>query len=643
MTILLLFISFFLLFLTLSITSNYNPNFKTIAIKSILLFSTSIVCITELGSLFYQLNYRFFVTNWLVFTFLNLVYIFRNKEVLSHLKSLITERIKMFYFDLTNYQKIIYLSVTVIFISIFIQGIVYPPNNWDSLTYHMARIPSWISHQSIEHFPTSIFRQLYQPPFSEIVIMHLNVLSGSDYLSNSVQFVFLVFSLLLILNIVEFFDLPNSYKLIAIVLTITVPEIILQASSTQNDIVVSFFILSTIYFTLKSLKEFNIKNQVYLGLSIGIGLLTKGTSYIYLAPIIILFAIAIISRLFKTKNNIYFYYPIVIVLIVISINSGHFIRNYKLSNNFLGIDKSESMMYSNQNMTPKLLVSNIIKNAGLHTGPYPINYLSDKVIFKLHSLMGVNINNPDTNIAGMHYTGSPDVPNHEDSASNPFHFILLLLSFIFISYNFLKTKKAGIITIYILMFILQVVLFSFYLKWQPWNTRLHVPLFLIAIPIIIYAANKSHIFLKTQQIIIPILIIYAFGLILFNKSRPILSNEYTSPIKLTDNRFKKYFTNRPELYNEYKFVLDNINKTDAKNIGLMLGTDDWEYPLFTTSYIENINPIHLKVTNISKKIPIKINTIDCIVSTTTNSTFINYNGKQFKNMNEQNSLIWIYQ
>lgn len=193
------------------------------------------------------------------------------------------------------------------------------------------------------------------------------------------------------------------------------------------------------------------------------------------------------------------------------------------------------------------------------------------------------------------------------------------------------------------MFILQVVLFSFYLKWQPWNTRLHVPLFLIAIPIIIYAANKSHIFLKTQQIIIPILIIYAFGLILFNKSRPILSNEYTSPIKLTDNRFKKYFTNRPELYNEYKFVLDNIYKINAKNIGLILGTDDWEYPLFTTSYIENINPIHLKVTNISKKIPIKINTIDCIVSTTTNSTFINYNGKQFKNMNEQNSLIWIYQ
>lgn len=643
MTILLLFISFFLLFLTLSITSNYNPNFKTIAIKSILLFSTSIVCITELGSLFYQLNYRFFVTNWLVFSLLNLVFIFLKKEKLKHLKLILTERIRVFYTELSNYQKIIYLLVTVIFISIFIQGIVYPPNNWDSLTYHMARIPSWISHQSIEHFPTSIFRQLYQPPFSEIVIMHLNVLSGSDYFSNSVQFIYLFFSILLIVSILKLLGIPNKFKLIAIVLTITIPEIILQASSTQNDIVVSFFILSTIYFAIKSIKEINIKNQLYLGLSIGIGLLTKGTAYIFLAPILMIFAIGILSKIYITKDKKYLVYPILAILITISLNSGHYTRNYKLSNNILGIDKSESMMYSNQNMSPMLLVSNLIKNVGLHTGPYPINYLSDKVIFKLHSFMGVNINNPDTNIAGMHYTGSPDVPNHEDSASNPFHFILLLLSFIFISYNFLKTKKAGIITIYILMFILQVVLFSFYLKWQPWNTRLHVPLFLIAIPIIIYAANKSHIFLKTQQIIIPILIIYAFGLILFNKSRPILSNEYTSPIKLTDNRFKKYFTNRPELYNEYKFVLDNIYKINAKNIGLILGTDDWEYPLFTTSYIENINPIHLKVTNISKKIPIKINTIDCIVSTTTNSTFINYNGKQFKNMNEQNSLIWIYQ
>jgi 4-amino-4-deoxy-L-arabinose transferase-like glycosyltransferase len=506
----------------------------------------------------------------------------------------------------------------------------------------MARIPNWISHQSIAHFPTNIFRQLYQPPFSEFFIMHINILSGSDYFSNSVQLAFLVFSGILIVSIVELFNLSFVYKLIAVVLTISIPEIILQASSTQNDIVVSFFILSTIYFAVKTIKEINIKNTFFLGLSIGLALLTKGTAYIFLAPILMFFAIGILSKIYVTKDKKYLVYPILAILITISLNSGHYTRNYKLSNNILGIDQSESMMYSNQNMSPMLLVSNLIKNVGLHSGPYPINYLSDKVIFKLHSLMGVNINNPDTNIAGMHYTGSPDIPNHEDSASNPIHLILILLSLILIVSNFFKTKNFGKIGIYILIFLSQAILFSLYLKWQPWNSRLHVSLFLVSIPIILYAANQSYNFFKILRITIPILILYALGIILINKSRPIISNAYTSPIKITDDRYKKYFTNRPELYDEYKFVIENLENIEHKNVGLMFSTDDWEYPLFTTSYSKNINPIHINVSNITKDIPYKDNFIDCIISTTTNNSVIKYNGKIYSNMNEKNNFIWLY-
>ena len=42
-----------------------------------------------------------------------------------------------------------------------------PPNNWDSMTYHLARVANWIDHHSVRHYPTHILRQLYMGPWAE--------------------------------------------------------------------------------------------------------------------------------------------------------------------------------------------------------------------------------------------------------------------------------------------------------------------------------------------------------------------------------------------------------------------------------------------------------------------------------------------
>lgn len=140
----------------------------------------------------------------------------------------------------------------------------------------------------------------------------------------------------------------------------------------------------------------------------------------------------------------------------------------------------------------------------------------------------------------------------------------------------------------------------------------------------------------------PVIILYALLVIVSNSSRPFISNRFTSNIFIKDNRYKKYFANRPELYEEYKATLENVNEMNYKNIGLILGVDEWEYPLFCQFYGRKINPIHINVSNITKDIPINFKNISCIISTTLNDTVIGFNGKRFYNLNLKNNNIWLY-
>ena len=55
-----------------------------------------------------------------------------------------------------------------------------PPNNWDSMTYHMSRVVHWIQNSSVNHYPTHIDRQLWLNPWAEFAITHFQMLSGGD-------------------------------------------------------------------------------------------------------------------------------------------------------------------------------------------------------------------------------------------------------------------------------------------------------------------------------------------------------------------------------------------------------------------------------------------------------------------------------
>jgi hypothetical protein len=65
-----------------------------------------------------------------------------------------------------------------------VQAIVAPPNTLDVLTHHLPRQVYWQQQGGVQHYATSVLRQLTMPPFAELAGLNLLVLSGGDHYHN---------------------------------------------------------------------------------------------------------------------------------------------------------------------------------------------------------------------------------------------------------------------------------------------------------------------------------------------------------------------------------------------------------------------------------------------------------------------------
>ncbi len=623
----------------LSLGIKYTESKKELIIYAVLIFSAILVGITEFSSMLHLLNYSFLFISWSLISLILIIYLYTKKEKVKRFVSTSKIDIKFKLSQATKTEKAFLIICCAILLAIFFQAILYPPNTWDAMAYHMARITSWVSHQSLAHYRTSYTTQLFQPPFAEYVIMNFDILCKSDVFSNISQFLFLLFSLVTMTAISGLLGLSKPYKIIAIILGVTIPEVILQAASTQNDLTEGFFIITACFFAIKIIKEPKLKYYVFAGLAVGLALLTKGIAYVYIPPMLLLLAFIIIVQGFKTKNHAYLKYSLAAIIVVAGINLGHFVRNYNLTYNILGVDKAESKLFSNQKMNAGLLASNVIKNAGLHTGIIffkPAAVFTNKIIHNLHDIAGINVNDPATNILNVTFSTITGTAG-EDGSPNPFHLLFILVSLALVGFNLFRGNRNGVAIFIAASLVLQYLGFCAYLKWQPWHSRLHVPLFLMAVPLICYCMQSNLWFRSVFYWVSPFILIYALLVIRYNDNRPF------SLTLGSKNRYEKYFIVNSSLYPEYDEIHNSLFISGKKNIGLLLKANDWEYPLFKDCFTREINPIYLAVNNFSKNIAADTSKIDCIVSTTVNKPFIDFEGKRYTNITNSHKIIWMYQ
>lgn len=137
----------------------------------------------------------------------------------------------------TRLLRPIPLAVAALLALVAVAALTYRPNNWDSMTYHLARVAHWIQNRSVAAYPTASVRQTALPPGAEYLLLVLQVIAGSDRLANLVQLGAWGLVVGAAAPLARCFGATRRIARAATLLVASAPMALLQASSTQNDLV----------------------------------------------------------------------------------------------------------------------------------------------------------------------------------------------------------------------------------------------------------------------------------------------------------------------------------------------------------------------------------------------------------------------
>jgi hypothetical protein len=266
-----------------------------------------------------------------------------------------------------------------------------------------------------------------------------------------------------------------------------------------------------------------------------------------------------------------------IASIVLVVNVGQYTRNLQVFGSPLGPggEGGPEYTFTNTAYGPRVLLSSLMRNAALHLGTpsAEINAAIGRALVAVHGVMAVNPSEPRTTWGGLAF-GVPGLSRHEDSAGNPLHLALILVSMALLAWRWRDAalRRPGA---YALAVTAGFVLFCLLLRWQPWHSRLHLPLFVLWAPLIAVVLARALPGALVRGIAV-VLLLASLPWVLANETRPLVGTPNVFTVARTD----QYFTTAPHLREPYKVAARELATVGCSAVGVRARGDDWEYPLW---------------------------------------------------------------
>lgn len=573
-----------------------------ICVKILLYWYIFIFFSTEILSYLQILERKYILPGELFFWII--ILFFLRKEILYSLKSI-------------NFKSKSTLIILVLSVLIFIQGLFSAPSTTDSMVYHLPRVMYWIQNKTVLQ---DVIRNPhdFMAPFAEYILLHLYLITGNDQLLFFSQWIAFVMIVIISGAIAERLGADKQIKIMVTLFVATLPMAVMQASSTQVDLVVAVLVVLSTYIALELCRKITINVASLFWISLGLGITTKATFFLFM---VIPAGIMIFALIKKHWKDIFIFALSSLAILIIPFRFMN--QNLYLYGNILGpFKKGETLTNEVVNLT--VLISNLIRNIMIHL-PIPFfTTQAQNLLEFIHRIIGIPISAQETTCCDFQFRVIPILYPQEDIVSNFFHLLLIMFTIVFI---FKKAVfKDRLLFLLFILSLFSFIIFSLILKWQPFHSRLQIPFFVIGTisAVMILSKNKKNFYILKGVLLSSILL--AFLLIFLNVSRPFISynlfynniKSFSFPLSSIPQSFflklreEQYFNARFYWYFPYKNIIEVLAVQNSIKDGTVAFDllDGFEYPLWLLIKKYKINSSIIPLSKISN------NTI--IISTSKN-------------------------
>jgi len=443
---------------------------------------------------------------------------------------------------------------------------VSPPNTTDSHLYHMSRVVHWAQNASLRHYPTAYEHQLWFPPWAETAILTLRLLWGNDQAAGLIQWLSYAGCLVVAAGIAGLLGAGRRGRLLGTAFCASIPMALLQATSTQNDLTVALWLLCLVYLvTLNVGRPFQLIDQVLIGVSLGLGILTKQTSYLYALPFVVWHLVRVgrsagvgaVTRAAGAVGST-----------AAAVNIGFWSRNlatYGSPIGSLALVQGHTALGASSALTVSWAAHLLTHFA---TPSEPLNrWMEDEFV----TLIGVF----RRSITDFHLTWSW---NHEDLAGSPLHLLaigLVLLLLVVLR----KRRRDSMMAPYAAVGVVSFGLLTTVVSWNPYVVRLHLP-FLVLMSPLVGAAVESWLRPARIAMLSAAFLLAGLPWLLLNQTRPVFGLRPRTAIVsvFQAEQVDILFANWLPARDSFIAATDAVEASGCTQIGLRIDSHDLEYP-----------------------------------------------------------------